>query len=75
MPDGRQQGSAGPAANQNNRFERVHDAIVIDGGEALVTEAGSTPVTWNRQAGMADAMHMLHCSDIEPASGRQPLID
>lgn len=35
-------------ANQNSRYGQAHDAIVIDGREALVMKAGSTPVTCTR---------------------------
>ncbi|MFD1982189.1 hypothetical protein ACFSOZ_05730 [Mesorhizobium newzealandense] len=35
-------------ANQHSRFGQEHDAIVIDGREALVMKAGSTPVTCTR---------------------------
>jgi hypothetical protein len=35
-------------ANQNSRFGAEHDAIVIDGREALIMKGGHTPVTCKR---------------------------
>ena len=35
-------------ANQNSRYGAAHDAIVIDGREALVMKGGKTPVTCKR---------------------------
>lgn len=35
-------------ANQNSRFGAAHDAIVIDGRDALVMKGGATPLTCTR---------------------------
>lgn len=35
-------------ANQNSRFGIAHDAIVIDGRDALVMKGGKTPLTCKR---------------------------
>ncbi|MFB9982150.1 hypothetical protein ACFSQQ_30685 [Mesorhizobium kowhaii] len=47
-PDGASEDMLASPANQNSRYEQAHDAIVIDGREALVMKAGSTPVTCKR---------------------------
>lgn len=47
-PDGASEDLQASPANQNSRYEQAHDAIVIDGREALVMKAGSTPVTCKR---------------------------
>ncbi|MBZ9675358.1 hypothetical protein [Mesorhizobium sp. ES1-1] len=47
-PDGVVQDMPASPANQNSRFGQAHDAIVIDGREALVMKGGSTPVTCTR---------------------------
>ncbi|UVK42507.1 hypothetical protein BPNPMPFG_004198 [Mesorhizobium sp. AR07] len=46
--DGTSEDLLASPANQNSRYEQAHDAIVIDGREALVMKAGSTPVTCKR---------------------------
>ncbi|MER8464260.1 hypothetical protein [Mesorhizobium sp. M1396] len=46
--DGASEDLQASPANQNSRYEQAHDAIVIDGREALVMKAGSTPVTCKR---------------------------
>jgi hypothetical protein len=35
-------------ANQNSRYGEAHDAIVLDGREALVMKGGATPLTCTR---------------------------
>jgi hypothetical protein len=35
-------------ANQNSRFGAEHDAVVIDGRDALIMQGGRTPVTCTR---------------------------
>lgn len=35
-------------ANQNSRFGAEHDAVVIDGRDALIMQGGHTPVTCKR---------------------------
>jgi hypothetical protein len=35
-------------ANQNSRFGAEHDAVVIDGRDALIMKGGRTPVTCKR---------------------------
>jgi hypothetical protein len=35
-------------ANQNSRFGAEHDAVVIDGREALIMKGGRTPITCKR---------------------------
>lgn len=35
-------------ANQNSRFGAAHDAVVIDGRDALIMQGGRTPVTCRR---------------------------
>ncbi|MFA6156848.1 hypothetical protein [Mesorhizobium sp.] len=47
-PDGVVEDMPASPANQNSRYGQAHDAIVIDGREALVMKAGSTPVTCTR---------------------------
>ncbi|WP_214474510.1 hypothetical protein [Mesorhizobium sp. dw_380] len=45
-PDGATEEFAASPANQSSRYQAVtHDAIVIDGREALVMKKGSTPQT------------------------------
>jgi len=48
-PDGWTEDFAASPANQSSRYQAVtHDAIVIDGREALVMKKGSTPRTCTR---------------------------
>ncbi|WP_137930422.1 hypothetical protein [Mesorhizobium comanense] len=47
-PNGMNEDLQASPANQNSRYQQAHDAIVIDGREALVMKAGSTPVTCKR---------------------------
>ncbi|WP_315926231.1 hypothetical protein [Mesorhizobium sp. SP-1A] len=47
-PDGVDEELPASPANQNSRFGANHDAIVIDGREALVMKAGATPITCTR---------------------------
>ncbi|RUU06914.1 hypothetical protein EOD23_12020 [Mesorhizobium sp. USDA-HM6] len=49
-PDGAAEEFAASPANQNSRYQEAatHDAIVIDGREALVMKRGSTPQTCRR---------------------------
>ncbi|CDX41964.1 conserved exported hypothetical protein [Mesorhizobium sp. ORS 3359] len=49
-PDGSTEEFAASPANQSSRFQEAatHDAIVIDGREALVMKRGSTPQTCRR---------------------------
>lgn len=49
-PDGTTEDFAASPANQSSRYQEAatHDAIVIDGREALVMKRGSTPQTCRR---------------------------
>ena len=49
-PDGTTEQFAASPANQSSRYQEAatHDAIVIDGSEALVMKRGSTPQTCKR---------------------------
>lgn len=47
-PDGVSEDLPAAPANQNSRFGAERDAIVIDGGEALVMKGGHTPITCKR---------------------------
>ncbi|AZN96948.1 hypothetical protein EJ066_06425 [Mesorhizobium sp. M9A.F.Ca.ET.002.03.1.2] len=47
-PDGVSQDLPASPANQNSRFGEAHDAIVIDGRDALVMKGGKTPLTCTR---------------------------
>ncbi|MDX8525296.1 hypothetical protein RFM68_12320 [Mesorhizobium sp. MSK_1335] len=49
-PDGTTEDFAASPANQSSRYQKAatHDAIVIDGREALVMKRGSTPQTCRR---------------------------
>ncbi|WP_348640945.1 hypothetical protein [Mesorhizobium sp. B2-4-17] len=48
-PDGMTEEFAASPANQTSRYQAAtHDAIVIDGREALVMKKGSTPQTCKR---------------------------
>ncbi|MCA0011657.1 hypothetical protein LB561_05640 [Mesorhizobium sp. B292B1B] len=47
-PDGTSEDLPAAPANQNSRYGETHDAIVIDGREALVMKAGSAPLTCTR---------------------------
>jgi hypothetical protein len=47
-PDGASQDLPASPANQNSRFGEAHDAIVIDGRDALVMKGGATPLTCTR---------------------------
>ncbi len=47
-PNGMSEDLQASPANQNSRYQQAHDAIVIDGREALVMKAGSTPLTCKR---------------------------
>lgn len=48
-PDGGSEEFAASPANQSSRYQAAtHDAIVIDGREALVMKKGSTPQTCTR---------------------------
>ena len=47
-PDGVSQDLPASPANQNSRFGEAHDAIVIDGRDALVMKGGATPLTCTR---------------------------
>ncbi|TIX33189.1 MAG: hypothetical protein E5V37_05000, partial [Mesorhizobium sp.] len=49
-PDGSTEEFAASPANQSSRYQEAatHDAIVIDGREALVMKRGSTPQTCRR---------------------------
>jgi len=47
-PDGTAEDLPASPANQNSRYGAAHDAIVIDGREALVMKGGKTPVTCKR---------------------------
>ncbi|TIO06636.1 hypothetical protein [Mesorhizobium sp.] len=46
--DGVSQDLPASPANQNSRFGEAHDAIVIDGRDALVMKGGKTPLTCTR---------------------------
>ena len=47
-PDGTAEDLPASPANQNSRYGAAHDAIVIDGREALVMKGGKTPVSCKR---------------------------
>ncbi|TIL81838.1 MAG: hypothetical protein E5Y81_01090 [Mesorhizobium sp.] len=47
-PDGASEDLPASPANQNSRFGAAHDAIVIDGRDALVMKGGRTPLTCKR---------------------------
>jgi hypothetical protein len=47
-PDGTIEDLPASPANQNSRFGIAHDAIVIDGRDALVMKGGKTPLTCTR---------------------------
>ncbi|TIQ00001.1 MAG: hypothetical protein E5X60_06690 [Mesorhizobium sp.] len=47
-PDGASEDLPASPANQNSRFGAEHDAIVIDGRDALVMMGGATPLTCTR---------------------------
>jgi hypothetical protein len=47
-PDGASQDLPASPANQNSRFGEAHDAIVIDGREALVMKGGKAPLSCTR---------------------------
>ncbi|PDQ19178.1 hypothetical protein CN311_20940 [Mesorhizobium sanjuanii] len=47
-PDGTSEDLPASPANQSSRFGQAHDAIVIDGREALVMKGGKTPLTCKR---------------------------
>jgi hypothetical protein len=47
-PDGASEDLPASPANQNSRFGAAHDAIVIDGRDALVMKGGATPLTCTR---------------------------
>jgi hypothetical protein len=47
-PDGTAEDLPAAPANQNSRYGVAHDAIVIDGREALVMKGGKTPVSCTR---------------------------
>lgn len=48
-PDGWTEEFAASPPNQSSRYQAAtHDAIVIDGGEALVMKKGSRPLTCRR---------------------------
>lgn len=49
-PDGWTEEFAASPANQSSRYQAAatHDAVVIDGREALVMKKGSTPLTCRR---------------------------
>ena len=47
-PDGTSEDLPASPANQNSRFGIAHDAIVIDGRDALVMKGGKTPLTCTR---------------------------
>ncbi|WP_421915585.1 hypothetical protein [Mesorhizobium sp.] len=46
--DGASEDLPASPANQNSRYGQAHDAIVIDGREALVMKGGKTPLTCTR---------------------------
>jgi hypothetical protein len=47
-PNGVEEELPASPANQKSRYGEAHDAIVIDGREALVMKAGQTPLTCTR---------------------------
>ena len=47
-PNGASEDLPASPANQNSRYGQAHDAIVIDGREALVMKGGKTPLTCTR---------------------------
>ncbi|CAH2409475.1 hypothetical protein [Mesorhizobium escarrei] len=47
-PDGASEDLPASPANQSSRFGAAHDAIVIDGRDALVMKSGKTPLTCTR---------------------------
>ncbi|MGB3540623.1 MAG: hypothetical protein WBA42_20910 [Mesorhizobium sp.] len=47
-PNGMEEELPASPANQRSRYGEAHDAIVIDGREALVMKAGQTPYTCTR---------------------------
>jgi hypothetical protein len=47
-PDGVAEEMPASPANQKSRYGAEHDAIVLDGKEALVMKAGQTPLTCTR---------------------------
>ena len=47
-PDGASEELPASPANQNSRFGREHDAVVIDGRDALVMKSGQTPLACKR---------------------------
>ena len=47
-PDGASDDLPASPANQTSRFGKAHDAIVIDGLDALVMKGGATPLTCTR---------------------------
>jgi hypothetical protein len=47
-PDGASEDLPASPANQSSRFGEAHDAIVIDGRDALVMKGGKTPLTCKR---------------------------
>lgn len=47
-PNGMEEELPASPANQRSRYGEAHDAIVIDGREALVMKAGQTPLTCTR---------------------------
>jgi hypothetical protein len=46
--DGSSEDLQASPANQTSRYQQAHDAIVIDGREALVMKAGATPMSCKR---------------------------
>jgi hypothetical protein len=47
-PDGASEDLPASPANQTSRFGKEHDAIVIDGRDALVMKGGASPLTCTR---------------------------
>jgi hypothetical protein len=47
-PDGASEDLPASPANQTSRFGEAHDAIVIEGREALMMKGGATPLTCTR---------------------------
>lgn len=47
-PNGVEEELPASPANQRSRYGEAHDAIVLDGREALVMKAGGTPLTCTR---------------------------
>lgn len=47
-PDGVMEELPASPADQNSRYGAAHDAIVLDGREALVMKGGQTPLTCTR---------------------------